>query len=232
MERHYHCTFEVSLPPAEAFAGINRVSAWWAQELKGSSENLNDIFTVYFGKTWGSYRITEFIPARKIVWHTTDCHLDLLKNPKEWKGTDIVFELEPAGNGTRINMTHVGLSPGLECFEDCNKGWDFFLKESLFDFLEKQKGLPGTGIRATINGCGQTYRGTLFTKEQRLPEKTEGLIIIDVKATAVEHVAEAYSVRHLNPGFELSLLKGDYYMLIENEDESTLECISENVISD
>jgi hypothetical protein len=43
---------------------------------------------------------------------------------------------------TRIDFTHVGLLPGIECYNDCSKGWNFFIKESLFKFITEGKGLP------------------------------------------------------------------------------------------
>jgi len=39
-------------------------------------------------------------------------------------------------------MTHIGLVPGIECYERCNEGWNHFIKESLFSLITEEKGLP------------------------------------------------------------------------------------------
>jgi len=215
-QRSYQCTIIVNRPLLEAFAGISQVSSWWASEVKGRSQDLGDQFSVHFGNTWSIFNISEYIPGKKIAWHTIDCHLDLLKNPEEWKNTDIIWELKETGGKTEIHMTHAGLVPGLECFADCNKGWDFYLKESLFNFLENKAGLPGSGIRATITVSGKTYPGILFSKDQPAPRGSGGAILIDVKETAVEHVVSTYAAHILNDDFNPGSIKGNYYMLLQN----------------
>jgi len=99
---------------------------------------------------------------------------------------------------------------------DCNKGWDFYLKESLFNFLENKAGLPGSGIRATITVSGKTYPGILFSKDQPAPRGSGGAILIDVKETAVEHVVSTYAAHILNDDFNPGSIKGNYYMLLQN----------------
>ena len=39
-------------------------------------------------------------------------------------------------------MTHLGLKPGIECFDGCVKGWDQYVKDSLFRLLAEGKGAP------------------------------------------------------------------------------------------
>jgi hypothetical protein len=39
-------------------------------------------------------------------------------------------------------MTHAGLVPGIECYENCQKGWDFYLRESLQKLLRENEGVP------------------------------------------------------------------------------------------
>jgi len=228
-QQSYQCSILVNRPLLEAFAGINEISSWWANEVKGSSHRLNDQFSVHFGKTWSKFNISEYLPGKKIVWHTMGCHLDLLKNPEEWKNTDIIWELTETGGKTKIQMTHLGLVPGLECFEDCNKGWDFYLKESLFNFLENKKGLPGSGIMATVTVGGKTYAGTLFSKDQAAPPGSGDTILIDVKETAVEHVVSAYSAHILDDDFDTRSIRGNYYMLLQNPGGTFLSDLNEIV---
>ncbi|MEP7110763.1 MAG: hypothetical protein ABI760_22405 [Ferruginibacter sp.] len=80
--------------------------------------------------------------GEKIVWHVTDCFLHWLKDKTEWKNTDVVFEISEKENSTQINFTHIGLSPEVECFEVCVKGWDQYVKGSLVKLLTTSKGQP------------------------------------------------------------------------------------------
>jgi hypothetical protein len=38
-------------------------------------------------------------------------------------------------------MTHAGLVPGVECYGNCEKGWDFYVGESLLRLLTENTGL-------------------------------------------------------------------------------------------
>ena len=115
-------------------------------------------------------------------------------------------------------MTHVGLVPGIECYEDCEKGWDFYIKESLFKFLTEGKGLPGIGIRATISNLDRKYEGILFSKGDPLPDLPDGYLLIDVKEVIGEHVISAYAVNKLDKeNFIAQNIRGEYYMIVENK---------------
>jgi hypothetical protein len=39
-------------------------------------------------------------------------------------------------------MKHVGLNAGIECFEDCTKGWNHYVKVSMLKLIEEGKGQP------------------------------------------------------------------------------------------
>ncbi|HEY4324313.1 MAG TPA: hypothetical protein VGN20_10010 [Mucilaginibacter sp.] len=217
-QQDYTCRIETGVTAREAFDGINQVSGWWAANFEGNSQKLGDVFTVHFGETCATFKIIEIVPDKKIVWLTIDSYLDLLKNKQEWKGTKIVWEISTENNSTQITMTHVGLVPGIECYNDCIKGWDFYVKESLYGFLTRDKGLPGTGIMATISNGDRTYKGTLFSKNDPAPDVSNDYIVIDVKETKVEHVTAIYSVGVYNKEiFIAGQITGNYFMIVENK---------------
>ena len=141
-QQDYQCSITADVTAEEAFEHINHVSAWWAKKLEGCTESLHDIFTVRFGDTHVTFEITELVPEKKVVWHVTDCYLPFVEDKHEWTGTSIIWEISAAGDGTRISMTHIGLVPEVECFENCQKGWNRFIKESLFKYLTEKAGLP------------------------------------------------------------------------------------------
>ncbi|HTI10371.1 MAG TPA: SRPBCC family protein [Puia sp.] len=143
-QENYHCSFTANNTVKEAFDSITRVSEWWTGNLEGSSNNLNDLFTVRFGETSSLIKIVEWVPDKKIVWQVVDCHLHFLKNKKEWKDTRLLWEVLPDGDATQVRMTHIGLVPALECYANCKDGWNYYVKTSLFELLTRHKGRPDT----------------------------------------------------------------------------------------
>jgi hypothetical protein len=141
-KQDYHASINADVTPQEAFEGINNVSAWWARKVKGSTNKLNDTFRVDFGQTFVTFQITEFVPNKKIVWNVIDCNLHWIKEKKEWKNTTVVFEISKEGNTTKIDMTHIGLVPGVECYDNCEAGWNEHFGESLFKYLTQHQGMP------------------------------------------------------------------------------------------
>ncbi len=89
-----------------------------------------------------THKIIEVVPDKKVVWQVTDCYLHWLKDKKEWKGTRMSFEVSTKNNSTQINFTHIGLVPEIECYDGCAKGWNQYVKESLFKLITEGKGLP------------------------------------------------------------------------------------------
>ncbi|WP_026209754.1 SRPBCC domain-containing protein [Cytophaga aurantiaca] len=142
--KDYSIELIVDKPIHEVFNSINTVAAWWTDDIKGSTEKLNDVFTVQFADMHiSTQKIIELIPDKKIVWLVTDSHLSFLKDKSEWTNTEIHFELSRSNNQTHILFTHVGLVPNIECYKDCTKGWDYYVKGSLYKFLTEGKGTPG-----------------------------------------------------------------------------------------
>jgi hypothetical protein len=94
------------------------------------------------GDTWVNFKITEMIPDKKVVWYATDCDLPWLKDRKEWKGTSVQFDIAEIPGGTQMSMTHVGLTPQVECYANCKKGWDFYAGSSLLQLITEGKGMP------------------------------------------------------------------------------------------
>lgn len=134
----------VDQTPEEVFKSINSVSAWWTDDLKGNSQQVNDEFTVHFGDIHVStQKVTEVIPDKKVVWLVTDSNLNFIKDKQEWTNTKISFEISTHNNKTQLHFTHFGLNPEVECYNSCSKGWDYYLKGSLFKLLTEGKGTPG-----------------------------------------------------------------------------------------
>jgi hypothetical protein len=218
-QQNYQCTIDAPIPPAEAFEKIGRVGEWWAVNFKGSAKALHDRFTVHFARTtWSLMEIVDYKPDQRIEWKVVDCYLPIFNDPYLWKGNRILWEITREGILTRVTMTHVGLIPGVECYEDCRKGWNFYVGESLLKLFTGGKGLPGSGIFADIFVGDRKYEGLLFSKTESFPDFADGYVLVDVCENSGERVLSVYSVSTLDLStMSPNELNGDYYMILENQ---------------
>ena len=141
-KQDYSVTITVNATAEEAFNCINNIAGWWTVVVEGSSERLNDVFTVRFGETFITIKITELVPYLKIGWQVIDCHKHWLKDTKEWLNTKMTWDIAEVNNEMHISFTHIGLVPGIECYNGCEKAWDSYIKESLYKLLMEGKGKP------------------------------------------------------------------------------------------
>lgn len=157
-DRSYNSTFVVPKTPAEVHEAITRVTDWWTINTDGGTEAVGDEFIVQFGDVHRTaQRITDAVVGERIVWHVTESHLPWLKDSEEWKGTDIVFAMDATPEGTRLTVTHIGLAPDVECYTQCEKGWDYFIGTSLFKLITEGSGLPDTTQRSHMDTIGHVH---------------------------------------------------------------------------
>lgn len=140
---NYKCSISVKTNANETVNAINNVKEWWVKNTEGTSEKLNDIFVVRFNaEAFVTFKVTEFTKDTKIVWTVTDCFLPWLKDKTEWNNTEAVFEVYTKNGETKIDFTHIGLTPEIECYDMCVKGWDQYVKGSLSNLLNEGVGQP------------------------------------------------------------------------------------------
>jgi hypothetical protein len=139
----YQGSFTANVSPSEAVEKISRIPEWWGKDFTGKSGEPNDVFTVKFssGDTYKA-RVAEILPGNKVVWEFIDTYQGWVKNTAEWVGTKIIWEVIPQKEGVEVKMTHLGLVPELECYDQCTKAWDYLLQESLAKLLNEGKGGP------------------------------------------------------------------------------------------
>jgi len=140
--KNYHKTITVNASAEETLEKIGQVDLWWAKKVKGKAKKLNDKFTVDFGETFVDFQVSELVSNKKVVWKVTDCNLHWISNKKEWNGTEVVFEISEKKSSTQMDFTHVGLVPGVECYKDCEVGWNEHVGDSLLKFINDGKGMP------------------------------------------------------------------------------------------
>jgi len=142
--RDYQAQITVNVDPSVAMEAIGKVSEWWGRDYSGKSQNLGDIFTIRFNQTFATFQISEKMDDKKVVWTVLDSHLHWLKDTREWNHTKVEWSLTRVLKGTEIQMIHFGIHPEVECFDNCTKGWNYYIKESLVKLIELGKGMPDT----------------------------------------------------------------------------------------
>lgn len=141
----YTTTFTVDQSPKEAFEAINNPRGWWSEEIQGPTDKLNAEFKYHYRDVHrAAFRITEFVPEKKVVWHVLDNYFNFIQDQREWKGTDVVFEVTKKGGKTEVRFTHVGLVPAYECYNVCSDAWGGYIGDSLKSLIAAGKGKPNT----------------------------------------------------------------------------------------
>ena len=157
-EQDYHTSIMVDATAQEAFNCVNSVTKWWTENLEGSSQKLNDEFTVRFGDVhYSRQNLVEVVPDKKVVWLVTDSKLNFLKDKQEWTNTKISFEISTQNDKTKIHFTHIGLVPEVECFDACSNAWGQYIQQSLWSLITNGKGHPDkkekqTGMKSKTVG--------------------------------------------------------------------------------
>lgn len=132
----YTTSFLVHRTPMEVFAAINNVRGWWSGKVQGSTDKLGDEFIYSFGDVHRSIqKVTALVPGRKVAWHVSDANLNFVKDKGEWKGTEIVFDINGIGDRTEVRFTHKGLVPAFECYDDCSNAWGMLVNGNLRNLI-------------------------------------------------------------------------------------------------
>jgi hypothetical protein len=148
----FQINIAVSSSAAEAFDQVCRVADWWTTDIEGETRGLGSSFTVRFADTSVEFQITEFVPGETVSWAVTNCYLPFLNDQTEWTGTTVRFDVKPTNEGSIVTLTHVGLRPGIECFEMCSVGWTYHFGDSLRALIQDGKGEPkGQQLHATVS---------------------------------------------------------------------------------
>jgi hypothetical protein len=139
-DRNYSTSFIVDQSPEEVFAAINNVRGWWSGEIEGSTDKLGTEFT-YQSKDMhrSTQKITEWLPAKKVVWHVMDSQINFVADKEEWKGTDIVFDISKQDGKTELRFTHAGLVPAFECYGACSDAWGYYINDRLQSLITAGK---------------------------------------------------------------------------------------------
>ncbi|ATL48722.1 hypothetical protein COR50_16990 [Chitinophaga caeni] len=147
MENDFRIVIRAPINSSLAWDAITKqLSSWWGGEISGNYAGLNDEFTIRFGKTSKTFRVTGFEAGKLITWTVLKAYIDAdrLKEEErsEWEGQELHWSFDEQDGQTSVQLLQVGLRPGIACYELCSNAWTFFIKESLYDFLTKGTGKP------------------------------------------------------------------------------------------
>ena len=125
-------------PAFEAIATIGGLKGWWTSRVSGSDAPGGVIRLEFAGMDEHiDMEVVLLRPPFEGAWRIVE-HSSL----PEWAGTRLHFELRPQGEAAcNLSFRHEGLSPGLDCYDDCRLGWDHFLG-SIAALAETGRGHP------------------------------------------------------------------------------------------
>ncbi len=136
-------TLLVDQSTQEVYNAINNVRGWWSENIEGETAKLNSDFLYHYKDVHScKIRVKELIPNKQIVWEVLENQFSFIKNPKEWVGNDLVFEISSEGDQTQIRFSQIGLTPADECYDVCHDAWTGFITNSLRKLISTGKGEP------------------------------------------------------------------------------------------
>jgi hypothetical protein len=135
-------SISAKISAGETIKKISNVPGWWGITFSGNSQKQNDQFVVKMGgDSFFNFTVEELVPDKRIVWLITDCNMPWYSDKKEWANTKIIFDLTENNGVTELKFTHEGLTPDVECYNDCVPGWTHWIKTSLFSYLTTGEGV-------------------------------------------------------------------------------------------
>ena len=134
----YEMQVQVPLPQViEALTDETEIGRWWTAVSR--TERRGDEIQLFMGGETPAVvcTIEHARGTGDVTWTVTDCPV-----MADWIGTLPSFSVRANADGTcTIAFRHVGLSPALECFDQCRAGWNHFMP-SLHQYLETGVGRP------------------------------------------------------------------------------------------
>lgn len=143
MDDEYTSQLHIKAATTAVYAALTTLdgcSSWWAPASGSAIAGGELRFTFDEPEAPLVLRVAEAESAARtswIAWRVLACEF-----MRDWTGTTLTFGISPGGGGTTdLLFRHAGLSPRLECFEQCQAGWNHYLP-SLRAYAESGTGTP------------------------------------------------------------------------------------------
>ena len=119
----------------DALTTTEGLSAWWTP-VTGNGLAGGELTFSFGPGAKAVMRVDAAEAGVGVRWTNVACVVE------DWVGTTLHFDIETlATGGTELRFRHAGLTPRLECFTDCQSGWDHFIP-SLGAYIETGVGNP------------------------------------------------------------------------------------------
>lgn len=121
------------------------IDKWWST-IENSSSNVGDVFKVSFSEeSFWKFQVLESKKYESIVWECVESHQDhnLKGIDKEWLNSKLCWGISTINDIVKIHFLHKGLVSTGVCYEVCSSAWDFYILDSLKNYLEKGVGKAG-----------------------------------------------------------------------------------------
>ncbi|MCF3108685.1 SRPBCC domain-containing protein [Niabella sp. CC-SYL272] len=142
-QNNFTTTIHVTATPGQVFEAVTNVRGWWSQELEGGTAQLNDVFLYHYKDVHiCKIQLIEVVPNKRVVWLVLDNYFNFISDQNEWKGTNVIFDINTADDSTRLQFTHQGLVPADECYPICHDAWTNYIQNSLYQLITTGKGAP------------------------------------------------------------------------------------------
>ncbi|SHN31792.1 Uncharacterized conserved protein YndB, AHSA1/START domain [Duganella sacchari] len=137
--QHFQHSILIDATPATVYAALTTLHGlrgWWSEDCDSDGDTIH----MRFGQVHKDFRVTSAQPEREVRWLCSSTPGEA-RCTDEWVGTEPVFQLQCAGQGTRLDFEHLGLTPALSCYAMCEQGWHQYL-ESLRQYAVTGRGAP------------------------------------------------------------------------------------------
>lgn len=137
----YSATIETTASAAKAAqAVVYEMDKWWSLRVEQTDAQA----TIRFHNSHVTFAFDPDGTDNQFAWTCTDAHMIIedVGDAGEWKGTKLLWKIEPTATGSRVTLTHQGLNPDLECHRVCVGGWGRFFESSLKNHLNGDIATP------------------------------------------------------------------------------------------
>jgi len=122
------------------FTSADGVSRWWGPT-EGEATVGGTLITRFGDHGVNANRVREVGPNR-IVWEPIAAPgTTPTGHTQEWLGTTIEIDIRPTDTDTELSFRHIGLTPALDCWDDCYNGWTYFMS-SIETYANTGTGTP------------------------------------------------------------------------------------------
>ena len=142
---NYRQVVTINSTLALTFKALTQDAMKWQGKVSNGVLKVGDEFTIEFGATLWKFKIQKHDAPNQLIWECIEAHHiheGLSNIEKEWVNTTITWKIEAYNGQIKLKMEHIGLTPKLNCYEICESGWNYFILDSLKNYLETGKGKP------------------------------------------------------------------------------------------